>query len=165
MPTNALRLAPVVGEFGRVREVRYERCKPDNPNIPKGARTWNHLFQTDMKAGLGRRMAAWRIRSEEVGNHFHPRTSNKDPEVFEFLLGDVDIWFQDIYGQELFGRIRIGLGEAPVLCTIPPYVLHSFIILSDHALFEEFQTDPFNPEDTYSAAEFELLRQKYASAR
>ncbi|MSU74832.1 hypothetical protein EXS57_03620 [Candidatus Kaiserbacteria bacterium] len=153
-----LRRAPIIGEPGRVGDIQCFPCESDDPSLPKGARTWNHPFRVNMKAGMGRRMLAWRIKGEEVGNHFHPRAPNKDPEVFEFLYGDLDVWFKDVYGQEHTEHIRIDLGEAPVLCTVPPYVLHRLIILSEKALFEEFQEGPFDPHMNYSAAEFELIR-------
>jgi len=158
MQKQMLRRAPIIGEPGRVSEIRCVPCKPDNPSIPKGARTWNHPFQIDMQAGVGRRMLAWRLKGEEVGNHFHPRAPNKDPEVFEFIYGDIDVWFKDIYSLEHIEHIRIGLGEAPVLCKVPPYILHRLTILSSHALYEEFQEGPFNPDVNYTAEEFELIR-------
>ena len=153
-----LRTAPIIGQPGRVTEVHYGPCKADNPAIPKGARTWNHVFQTDLKAGQGRRMLAWRIKGEEVANHFHPRTTNKDPEIFEFIYGDVDIHFKDVYGGERIVEIRIPLGSAPVFCTVPPYVWHKFVVLSEKACFEEFQEGPFDPEVNFTADEFELIQ-------
>src|SRR3989344_485113 len=158
MPLQQLRRATIIGEPGRVSEILCAPCIPDNPSLPKGARTWNHPFQVDMKVGVGRLMLAWRLKGEEVGNHFHPRAPNKDPEVLEFLYGDIDVLFKDVYGAEHTEHIRIRLGEAPVLCTIPPYILHRLIILSDKALYEEFQEGPFDPEVNFTSEEFELIR-------
>lgn len=89
-----LRLAPIIGELSNVSQVWIETCKPDdphNPLNPKGTRTWNHVFHNDITAGRGRLMRAVRVMGEEVGNHFHPRVENKDPEIFIFLHGDVEI--------------------------------------------------------------------------
>ena len=160
-----LRLAPLVGLPSRVSDVRCESCKADNPTIPKGARTWNHPFRVDMKAGESRRMLAWRIQGEEVGNHFHPRAPNKNPEVFEFLYGDIDVLFKDVYGDEHIERIRIELGQAPVLCTVPPYLLHRLVIVSEKALFEEFQEGPFDPDVNFTAEEFKYFCERYCTAR
>lgn len=158
---STLRKVPLIGVPGRVGEAQYHLCAPDNPDIPKGARTYNHIVSADMKAGVGRRMLAWRLQNEEVGNHFHPRVENKNPEVFEFLYGDVDVNLTDVYGDTRIIEVRIPLGEGPVLVTIPPYVIHSLTIRSAKALFEEFQSGPYDPASTYSAEEFALFAEGF----
>ncbi len=161
MTNMRLRKAPIIGEPSRVADVWFEVCKPDDPTSPKGSRTWNLLFDTDMQAGRARCMIAYRIRGEGVGNHFHPRVENKDPEIFVVLIGSVEFWFKDIYGEERTIPIAVNSQNInPVMIKIPPYLLHRINIVSPYAVFEEFQTGPFDPFVNYSAVEFELLRQQ-----
>jgi cupin fold WbuC family metalloprotein len=155
--STQLRLAPLVEKPGSVIDVRRMDCRPDDPRTPKGSRTWNFIMPVTLHAHRGRRMLACRIKGEEVGNHFHPRVENKDPEIFIVIRGGVKFHFTDLFGDIRTEEIWVEGTTNPVIITIPPYVMHQLEVLSDTLLFEEFQTGPFDPAANYSQDEFELL--------
>jgi hypothetical protein len=103
-------------------------------------------------------MIARRFAADEVGNHFHPRLPNKDPERFLLLIGRIKFWFKD-----LFGDIREDVVDAdadgPTEIEIPPYILHRLTVLTATAWFLEQQRIPFRPADNYSPADFQHLRE------
>lgn len=161
--TKALRLAPIIGDIenlGRVSQVKLLPMAPDDRTSPKGSRTWNYIYQADAKAGEGRHMMALRVRGEQVGNHFHPRVTNKDPERFLLRDGWIEFWFEDLFGHKRVEPIHLDIRKnPPMVLIIPPYILHGIRVMGDVAIYDEIQTGPFNPEHNYDDKEFQHLRE------
>jgi hypothetical protein len=149
-----MRVAPIIGEVPSVRDIRLRSLDADDPSTPKGARTWNLLHPANATAG--RTMIACREQGEPVGNHFHIRTVDKDPETFLLIVGVIRFWFKDLHG-----AVREILMDAdalgPLLIEIPPYILHSVRIESPTAWYLEQQSEAYSTDKTYTAAEFDLL--------
>jgi hypothetical protein len=147
-----IRTAPIVGEIPRVGEIKVRQFPPDDVSSPKGSNTWNWLYPTG--ASAGRTMIARRFAADEVGNHFHPRIPNKDPEQFLLLVGKMRFWFKDVFGNER-EEIVDADADGPTEIEIPPYILHQFTVMTATAWFLEQQRTAFNVEDNYTPAEFD----------
>lgn len=163
MGEHILRLAPLIGHVGGVSSVVVKSHPCENPGTPKGSRTWNIVASSDMLANQGRVLIASRLRGEEVGNHFHPRVKNKDPERFFFLDGRIQFWFADAFGEKREETIMSDLRHGgPVMVELPPYILHGVRVLSEAAVFLELQEGPFEIAHNYTAEEFDLFKLWFA---
>jgi len=103
-------------------------------------------------------MIARRFASDEVGNHFHPRMPNKDPERFLLISGTVKFWFEDVHGLNRTMDLDADI-SGPVEVIIPPYLIHGIIVQSPVAWFLEQQAESFDPAANYSREEFNLLKE------
>jgi dTDP-4-dehydrorhamnose 3,5-epimerase-like enzyme len=101
-------------------------------------------------------MIARRFAADEVGNHFHPRIPNKDPERFLLIVGRMRVWFKDVFGDVREEVVDADV-QGPTQIEIPPYILHRFIVLTETAWFLEQQRTAFRPEDNYTPPEFSHL--------
>src|SRR5690242_3832878 len=159
---NDSRTPPIIGKVSCVSEIRIRCLPPDDIGSPKGANTWNWLFPDGVSAG--RTMIARRFAADEVGNHFHSRIPNKDPETFLLIMGTIQYYFKDAYGdirEEILDADALG----PIEIEIPPYILHKLTILTQTAWFLEQQRTAFSPKDNYSSAEFGEFSKNFSEKR
>lgn len=163
MSNANLRFAPIVGTVSGIEHVLVRRMEPaqkydGSESSKKGENTWNWLCASTLPQDEGRIMYARRFRGTMVGNHFHPRCKNKDPERFMLVSGAVTFWFLDIFGKRKEETLVVNPETGiPILVTIPPYILHGMTVTSPFACFLEQQSTPFCAEESYSAEEFSLL--------
>jgi len=149
------RLATITEPVTTVASVISNNLKPDDPTTHKGSNTWNFPYP-ECTQHTGQTAIFRRYKGDEVGKHFHPRCPNKNPEQFLLLNGKVEFWFRDLH-QGSRSLILDVEKSGPVIVLIPPYILHGLDVISNEVLFMEQQTEPWNPELTFSEAEFLLL--------
>ncbi len=149
-----IRKVPIIGKIPTVKSVTWGHIYADNRKTEKGSRTWNLPFPKVHNSG--RTMVAQRLKGENVGNHFHPRCPQKDPEIFVIFLGSVHFWFKDVKGKEVHVMAN-ALIDGPVQILVPPYVLHGLHVLSDETWFIEQQSEAFDPAICYSPEEFDAF--------
>ena len=158
---------------GHVLDVLVNKRECANANNPRGRRSFE--WRPWEKNGVQREGVHfnnpqftyyYREPWEVCGAHAHrgdnPYDPDRNPEEIFFFLGNVELHFEDLWGEKLMFR-RIILPGKPFSLKIPPWVLHTFRVGGDGLHFMEPKRNPYSrdpaKQDIVSEADFRIMQQ------
>ena len=142
-------------DYPTVDDVKLEKVGPVHTGNKKARTTWRLNVHRFVQDGI----YFERDPEDEVGNHYHPRTPDKDPEKFFLLSGKMEFWFKDVHGG--YRTCSLDAADGKIYLEIPPYVLHGIRVMT-HAIYIEFASEPYDPAHTKSEADFQALVESFA---
>ncbi len=140
---------------GRVTDVRTEERTCANADNPRGSRTFewrpwegeNGAQREGVHFNNPQITYYWREPHEVCGAHCHqgnnPSDPDRSPEEVFFILGNVKIELEDLWGGTAVLDIDVEPGK-PVSVEIPAWVLHTFRVGDRGIHFMETKRNPYS---------------------